>query len=110
MDRGEQAALVAEIRSLLPAAPGAGAHGESSSQPAISPRLVDPLSQSGIRVLRYLPTNLSAAEIAGELSVSVTTVRTHIRHVFLKLGAHRRTEAVAAARVLGLLAPSPGRP
>jgi LuxR family maltose regulon positive regulatory protein len=61
-------------------------------------------------VLRYLPTNLSAAEIARELSVSVTTVRTHIRHLFLKLGVHRRTEAVAAARALGLLAPSPGHP
>jgi LuxR family maltose regulon positive regulatory protein len=42
--------------------------------------------------------------------VSVTTVRTHIRHLFLKLGVHRRTEAVAAARALGLLAPSPGHP
>ncbi len=40
----------------------------------------------------------------------MTTVRTHIRHLFLKLGVHRRTEAVAAARALGLLAPSPGRP
>ena len=72
--------------------------------------LVDPLSQSEIRVLRYLPTNLSAAEIAGELTVSVTTVRTHIRHLFLKLAAHRRTEAVLHARALGLLAPSPERP
>ena len=70
--------------------------------------LVDPLSQSEIRVLRYLPTNLSAPEIARELSVSVTTVRTHIRHLFVKLGVHRRTEAVAQARALGLLAPSPG--
>jgi LuxR family transcriptional regulator, maltose regulon positive regulatory protein len=42
--------------------------------------------------------------------VSVTTVRTHIRHVFVKLGAHGRTDAVARARALGLLAPSPGRP
>ena len=71
--------------------------------------LVDPLSQSEIRVLCYLPTNLSAAEIAHELSVSVTTVRTHIRHLFLKLGAHRRTEAVLQARALGLLA-CPGGP
>jgi LuxR family transcriptional regulator, maltose regulon positive regulatory protein len=58
-------------------------------------------------VLRYLPTNLSGPEIARELSVSVHTVRTHIRHLFEKLGAHRRTEAVAQARALGLLAPSP---
>jgi LuxR family maltose regulon positive regulatory protein len=58
-------------------------------------------------VLRYLPTNLSAPEIARELSVSVHTVRTHIRHVCDKLGAHGRTEAVARARALGVLAPSP---
>jgi LuxR family transcriptional regulator, maltose regulon positive regulatory protein len=109
-DRSEQAPLVAEIRSLLPAETGPGAHGGPPPGLADSPRLVDPLSQSEIRVLRYLPTNLSAAEIALELSVSVTTVRTHIRHLFLKLGAHRRTDAVAAARAVGLLAPSPGDP
>lgn len=62
-----------------------------------------------MRVLRYLPMNLSAPDIARELSVSVTTVRTHISHLFVKLGAHRRTEAVARARDLGLLAPSPMR-
>lgn len=61
-----------------------------------------------MRVLHYLPTNLSAAEIAQELSVSVNTIPTHIRHLFAKLGAHRRTEAVARARALGLVAPSPG--
>jgi LuxR family maltose regulon positive regulatory protein len=49
---------------------------------------------------------LSAPEIARELSVSVNTVRTHIRHVCGKLGAHGRTEAVTQARALGLLAPS----
>ena len=74
-----------------------------------SPGLIEPLSRSEMRVLRYLPTNLSAPEIARELSVSVTTVRTHISHLFVKLGAHRRTEAVARARDLGLLAPSPMR-
>ena len=109
-DGNERAALVAEIRSLLPAKPGPRAHGATSPWPADSLRLVDPLSQSEVRVLSYLPTNLSAPEIARELSVSVTTVRTHIRHVFAKLGVHGRTEAVARARALGLLAPSPGRP
>jgi LuxR family maltose regulon positive regulatory protein len=109
-DGSEQAALVAEIRSLLPARPGPRAHEATSPRLAGSPSLVDPLSQSEIRVLGYLPTNLSAPEIARELSVSVTTVRTHVRHLFAKLGVHGRTEAVARARVLGLLAPSPGRP
>ena len=104
-DPSEQAALVAEIRSLLPAEPKLGAPG-GPPRLAESVRLVDPLSQSEIRVLRYMPTNLSTPEIARELSLSVHTVRTHIRHLFTKLGAHGRTEAVARARALGLLAPS----
>jgi LuxR family transcriptional regulator, maltose regulon positive regulatory protein len=69
----------------------------------------EPLTDSETRVLRYLPTNLSAPEIAGQLSVSVNTVRTHMRHVYEKLGAHRRAGAVERARALGLLAPSPHR-
>ena len=60
-----------------------------------------------MRVLRYPPTNLSAPEIARELSVSVMTVRTNVSHVFVKVEAYRRTEAVARARDLGLLAPFP---
>ena len=51
--------------------------------------LIEPLSRSEMRVLRYLPTNLSAPDIARELSVSVTTVRTRIRRLFVKLDAHR---------------------
>ncbi len=73
-------------------------------------RLCEPLSGSEARVLRFLPTNLSAPEIAGQLSVSVNTVRTHMRHLYEKLGAHSRTEAVEQARTLGLLAPSSRRP
>ena len=61
------------------------------------------LSASEVRVLRFLPTNLSAPEIAAELSVSVNTVRTHMRHVYAKLGAHHRTGAVERARACGLL-------
>jgi LuxR family maltose regulon positive regulatory protein len=112
-DRGDQAALVAEIRNLLPAEPPGGPPAEpklgapeSSPRPTDSFRLVDPLSKTEIRVLRYLPTNLPTPEIARELSLSVHTVRTHVRHLFAKLGAHGRTEAVARARALGLLAPS----
>lgn len=46
-------------------------------------------------------------EIARELYVSVNTVRTHMRHVYDKLGAHRRLEAINRARALGLFAPVP---
>ena len=115
-DRGDQAALAAEIRNLLPAEPPEGPPAEPKlgppegpPRPADSFRLVDPLSKTEIRVLRYLPTNLSAPEIARELSLSVHTVRTHVSHLFTKLGAHSRTEAVERARGLGLLAPSSSR-
>ena len=68
--------------------------------------LLEPLSGSEVRVLRYLPTNLSAPEIARELSVSPNTVKTHIRHLYAKFGTHHRAEAVDLARDLGLLAPA----
>jgi LuxR family transcriptional regulator, maltose regulon positive regulatory protein len=95
------AALIAEILSLL-----------AGQAPALTagPRPpLEPLSDSELRVLRYLPTNLTAPEIAGELYVSRNTVKTHMRNLYAKLGTHRRTEAVARARDLGLLAPSARR-
>jgi DNA-binding CsgD family transcriptional regulator len=56
--------------------------------PSRTPSL-EPLSDSEIRVLRYLPTNLSGPEIARELCVSLNTVRTHMRNLYAKLGTHR---------------------
>jgi DNA-binding CsgD family transcriptional regulator len=67
-----------------------------------------PLTDSEKRVLRYLPTQLTAPEIARQLFLSVHTVTTHIRHIYAKLGVHRRHEAVDRARARGLLAPIPG--
>jgi LuxR family maltose regulon positive regulatory protein len=84
--------------------PGKGAGGVWGRS---SPRLTEPLTDSEIRILRYLPTRLTAQEIASELSVSVHTVTTHMRHLYAKLGVHRRREAVEYARGLGLLAPAP---
>ena len=81
-----------------------------SGGPGPSPEpLLEPLSGSEVRVLRYLPTNLSGPEIASELYVSYNTVRTHLRHLYAKLGTHRRADTVARAQALGLLAPSPPR-
>jgi LuxR family maltose regulon positive regulatory protein len=68
------------------------------------PPPIEPLSSSELRVLRYLPTNLSRPEIAGELSVSVNTVNTHVRNIYAKLRARDRSSAVQRARELGLLA------
>jgi DNA-binding CsgD family transcriptional regulator len=73
-------------------------------------RGLDVLTHGETRVLQYLPTNLSAREIAGDLYLSVNTVKTHQRHLYQKLGACSRTQAVEKARALGLLAPSAPRP
>jgi LuxR family maltose regulon positive regulatory protein len=70
----------------------------------------EPLTDSEIRVLRYLPTRLTALEIARQLYLSVHTVTTHMRHIYTKLDVHRRHEAVDRARACGLLAPITGRP
>jgi LuxR family maltose regulon positive regulatory protein len=56
--------------------------------------------------LQYLPTNLQVPEIAAELFVTVNTIRTHMRHLYAKLGVHNRSDAVARARELALLAAS----
>ena len=63
------------------------------------------LTQAETRVLRYLPTHLSTPQIAAELFCSINTVKTHQRHLYAKLGASSRTEAVTQARALGMLAP-----
>jgi LuxR family transcriptional regulator, maltose regulon positive regulatory protein len=121
--RTAHAALISEILSLLspgrapagaPQGPGspqrpggiASPQDQGDGPGGTSSRLIEPLTDSETRILRYLPTNLSAPEIAGQLSLSVNTVRTHMRHVYEKLGAHRRAGAVERARALGLLAPS----
>jgi LuxR family transcriptional regulator, maltose regulon positive regulatory protein len=76
-----------------------------SVPPRIEPPSADieQLSPSELRVLRYLPTNLSRPEIASELSVSVNTVNTHIRNIYAKLQAQDRSSAVQRARERRLL-------
>jgi LuxR family maltose regulon positive regulatory protein len=78
---------------------------EESAEAAL--RLPEPLSPTERLVLRYLPTNLPVPDIARELCVSANTIKTHTRHLFTKLDAHSRAEAVTRARALGLLTPSP---
>jgi LuxR family maltose regulon positive regulatory protein len=61
------------------------------------------LSERETEVLRYLPTMLTAGDIAGEMNVSVNTVKAHMRSIYRKLGATRRREAVVRAGEHGLL-------
>jgi LuxR family maltose regulon positive regulatory protein len=91
------AALLTDILDIMHGS-SAAARDRSSSPPA------EKLSPGELRVLRYLPTNLSRVEIATELSVSPNTVNTHIRSIYAKLGARDRSSAVRRARALRLLA------
>jgi LuxR family transcriptional regulator, maltose regulon positive regulatory protein len=90
------AALLTDILDVIHGS-SLAAKDSSSSPPA------EELSPTELRVLRYLPTNLSRPEIASELSVSVHTVNTHIRSIYAKLGAGDRSSAVQRARELRLL-------
>ena len=89
-------ALLADVVDLLRGGPAPKQDRERLSPP-------EELSPSELRVLRYLPTNLTRPEIARELYVSVNTVNTHIRNIYSKLGARDRSSAVRRARELRLL-------
>jgi LuxR family transcriptional regulator, maltose regulon positive regulatory protein len=78
-------------------------HGSSVTTAQNPAPLARELSPSELRVLRYLPTNLSRSEIARELSISLHTVNTHVRRIYVKLGADDRSAAVHRARKLRLL-------
>jgi LuxR family maltose regulon positive regulatory protein len=94
------AALLAEILDILHGGVSV-ARGRSFSFP---PPLAEELSAGELRVLRYLPSDLSRPEIAGQLSVSPNTVNAHIRSIYAKLGVRDRLSAVQRARDLRLLA------
>jgi LuxR family maltose regulon positive regulatory protein len=93
------ASLIAEILNRLVGGSPTPSRGEPEP-------MREPLSDSEKRILRYLPTHLSAPEIAGELYLSVHTIKSHMLHLYAKLGTHSRAETVERARALGLLAPS----
>jgi LuxR family maltose regulon positive regulatory protein len=90
------AALLTDILDILRGLPDA-------PRPEPAPAGPEQLSPSELRVLRYLPTNLSRPEIASDLSLSVNTVNTHIRSIYAKLHAQDRSSAVQRARELRLI-------
>jgi LuxR family transcriptional regulator, maltose regulon positive regulatory protein len=99
-----ETALVPEMADLPGAATGSAPPPGEPAWPG------EPLTHSETRVLRYLPTHLSAPEIAAELCLSANTVKTHLRHVYQKLGTHSRHEAVQRAQAIGLFKQSSGGP
>lgn len=94
----------------LVAAVRAAARGESALAPAIAGRLLArmrapqvSLSAREIEVLQLVAEGASNGEIAARLHVTDATVKSHLVHVFSKLGVGSRTAAVAEARGLGIL-------
>ena len=77
-------------------------HGRSDSARDDQP-LIEPLSERELDVLRLLESDLDGPDIARELTVSLTTVRTHTRNIYAKLGVNSRRAAVRRAAELGLL-------
>ena len=65
--------------------------------------LADPLSERELQVLRLLTTSLSTPEIAAELFVAASTVRSHVKSIYRKLNVRRRTDAIRRAEELKLL-------
>jgi LuxR family maltose regulon positive regulatory protein len=93
------AALMSRIHNVLSECAPQGLGGDRLPLPAN-------LTEGEVRVLRYLSSNFSAREIGAELYLSVNTVKTHMRHIYEKLGVRRRTDAIEHAHALGLL-PAP---
>ena len=97
------AAVVAAALSPT-AAPPAPGEAPLPAAPARPPQgLVEPLTEREMEILRYLNGPLSSTEIAGELYLSPNTVRFHMKHLYDKLDAHSRREAVERAQAAGLL-------
>jgi LuxR family transcriptional regulator, maltose regulon positive regulatory protein len=99
--------IVSDYTRKLLAAFGAeppGRAGESplSTSPASRP-LIEPLSERELEVLRLFGTEFSGPEIANELVVALSTVRTHTKSIYRKLGVNNRRAAVRRAAELGLI-------
>jgi ATP/maltotriose-dependent transcriptional regulator MalT len=105
-------ARLAQADALLASCADAGILSRALSQAGRAPGLAAPreqpatgeqLSDRELAVLRMLHSELSLREIGGELFLSLNTIKTHTRNIYLKLGASGREQAVARGRELGLL-------
>jgi LuxR family transcriptional regulator, maltose regulon positive regulatory protein len=78
-----------------------GSPTQAAPSPAYS--LLEPLTERELDILRLLVTGLSNAAMARELVITVGTVKSHVNHIYGKLGVNSRTQAIARAHTLQLL-------
>ena len=90
------------LAAMLDRGTGTVEHAAAAGQ---QPALVEPLSGREIEVLRLIAAGLSNREIATQLCITPGTVKVHTSHIYGKLHAHSRTQALYRARVLGILLP-----
>jgi LuxR family maltose regulon positive regulatory protein len=76
---------------------------EAEDRTPVTQRLIEPLSERELEVLRLLGTELGGPEIARELRVSLNTLRTHTKNIYTKLWVNNRRAAVRRADELNLL-------
>jgi ATP/maltotriose-dependent transcriptional regulator MalT len=77
---------------------------QAATTPAKSDQpLIEPLSERELEVLRYIAAGLQNREIATELTVTLSTVKTHINNIYRKLEVNNRVQALSRARDLDLL-------
>ena len=89
-----------QLTALITAGLEARKHAAPASRQG---KLPEPLTAAELRVLEKLPERLTYTEIAAELYLSLNTVKTHLRHTYMKLGVTSRSSAVRRATSLGIL-------
>jgi LuxR family maltose regulon positive regulatory protein len=108
IDAGPRIAALLKLAAKQPNAPSyvrrlLAAVVTAEGAATVAQPLIEPLSERELEVLRLLGTDLSGPEIARELVVSLSTVRTHTQNIYAKLGVNNRRAAVRRAAELDLL-------
>jgi len=93
--------------SPLPTTPQATADAAEPEEHVPSPEAIGDLSDREVQVLQLMARGMSNQEIAKELFVSNTTVKTHVSHILTKLGVRDRVQAVVEAYDSGIVLPRP---
>jgi LuxR family maltose regulon positive regulatory protein len=115
VDEGLPMAILLEAASTRQIAPTyvrrlLAALGPAGDTAPATQRLVEPLSDRELEVLRLLATDLDGPDIARELVVSLHTVRSHTKSIYAKLGVNNRRTAIRRAEELDLLSRARSRP